>query len=388
MTNVPAAAPPRTIRLFQILAIVLLWNAGFKGARVLNTLYALDLGARAFDIGLLLATYGLFALILAVYAGRVADRYGVLTPIVVGLACTVAGIALPFFWPSLPAVFLSAAVSGTGFLFVQVGMQTLVGSLAGGTARTNNINMYALTVSLADFLGPVVAGVLIDHAGHAPTYLALAGVSAAGFIGIAVFARRFPRGKAPGVQQPKRRTIDLLRLPKLRNVLISSAIVMTGLDLFQLYMPVYGHDVRLSASAIGLVLGAFAVAGFVTRTFMTPLVRRIGEQRTLIISLAVSAATFVLIPFFENPYALGAICFALGLGMGLGQPLTVLLTYNNSPAGRAGEAIGLRIAINNTMHVVVPTVFGGLASLVGLAPMFWMTSLILGVGAYVTHRRN
>ena len=68
--------------------------------------------------------------------------------------------------------------------------------------------------------------------------------------------------------------------------------------------------------------------------------------------------------------------------------MTVLLTYNNSPTGRAGEAIGLRIAINNTMHVVVPTAFGGLAALIGLAPMFWMTSAILAAGAYFTHRRG
>ena len=388
MTTAPAAAAPRPIRLAEILSVVILWNCGFKGARMLNTLYALELGAKPFDIGLLLATYGLFALILAVFAGRVADRYGVFTPIVGGLVFTVGGIALPFFWPTLAAVFVSAAVSGTGFLFVQVGMQTLVGSLAGGAARTSNINMYALTVSVADFLGPVISGLLIDHAGHAPTYLWLAAVSGGAFICLGFFRRRFPRGRPAGAQHAQRRTMDLLRLPNLRNVLISSAIVMTGLDLFQLYMPLYGHEVRLSASAIGLVLGAFAAAGFVTRALLPTLVRRLGEAKTLIVSLSVSAATFLLIPFFSNAYALGAICFLLGLGMGLGQPLTVVLTYNNSPSGRAGEAIGLRIAINNSMHVVVPMVFGGLASLMGLAPMFWITSAVLGLGAYLTHRRG
>lgn len=41
----PASTPHRPLGLYEILAIVLLWNAGYKGARVANTLYALELGA-------------------------------------------------------------------------------------------------------------------------------------------------------------------------------------------------------------------------------------------------------------------------------------------------------------------------------------------------------
>jgi hypothetical protein len=100
------------------------------------------------------------------------------------------------------------------------------------------------------------------------------------------------------------------------------------------------------------------------------------------------AATFLLIPLVNNGYALGAISFALGLGMALGQPLSVILAYNYSPQGRSGETIGLRIAINNSMHVVVPTAFGGLGSLVGIWPIFVLSSALLGVGAYVARRRG
>jgi MFS family permease len=136
------------------------------------------------------------------------------------------------------------------------------------------------------------------------------------------------------------------------------------------------------------VLGAFAVAGFVTRAVMPLIVNRVGEEPALIGSIATAAATFLLIPFVTNGYALGAVSFALGLGMAMGQPLSVILAYNYSPAGRAGETIGLRIAINNSMHVVVPTAFGGLGSLLGMGPVFWLSSALLGVGAYMCGRRR
>jgi predicted MFS family arabinose efflux permease len=303
------------------------------------------------------------------------------------IACS-AGIVLPWLVPTLPAIFASAAITGTGFIFVQVGLQTLTGSLATGAARTRNINTYALVVSVADFIGPVVAGFAIDHAGHVASYLYLALLSASSLIGLALIAKHFPRSFSHGHAQGEKRMIDLVRVPDLKRVFIASAVVMTGLDLFQLYMPLYGHNIGLSASAIGLVLGAFAVAGFVTRAILPRIVATLGEEKTLTWSIACSAATFVLIPLVQNGVALGAISFALGLGMALGQPLSVILAYNYSPQGRSGETIGLRIAINNSMHVVVPTAFGGLGSLVGVAPIFLLSSALLGVGAYVARRRK
>jgi hypothetical protein len=61
MKNAPLAAETRPIRRLELFALVLLWNSGYKGARVLNTLYALELGAKPFESGRLLAIYGLLA---------------------------------------------------------------------------------------------------------------------------------------------------------------------------------------------------------------------------------------------------------------------------------------------------------------------------------------
>jgi hypothetical protein len=65
-----------------------------------------------------------------------------------------------------------------------------------------------------------------------------------------------------------------------------------------------------------------------------------------------------------------------------------MLTYNYSPAGRAGEALGVRIAINNSMHVVVPALFGAVGSVVGLAPVFWVNGAALALGSYFTRKRK
>ncbi len=379
--------PSRLITIYQIMFVVLLWNGAYKGARVLNTLYALELGATPLHIGLLLATYGVFPLLLAVKAGRIADRYGSRVPVVAGMVVCTLGAVLPWFSPSLPLLFIAAAITGFGFILGQVALQSLVGSLGEGAARTRNFNNYALSVAIADFIGPVYAGFSIDHAGHVPTYLFVGLLGASSVMVIIALARRVPRHRRPAPAPAGQRMTDLFRDVEMRRVLIASAVVMTGIDLFQLYIPLYGHQIGLSASAIGMILGAAAAATFVSRALLPVLVDRYSEDKTLLYSLFLAASMFTLIPFFTSAIVLAVICFTLGLGMGLGQPLTVMLCYRNSPAGRAGESLGLRIAINNSMHVIVPALFGAVGAAFGLAPVFWVNAGVIAAGNWYARKR-
>ena len=156
---------------------------------------------------------------------------------------------------------------------------------------------------------------------------------------------------------------------------------------FQLYVPLYAHSVGLTASVIGLVMGAAAVAIFVTRALLPPMTRLLSEERLLMFALLLTGAMFALIPLFRSGIALGLICFVLGLGLGLCQPLTMILSFNRSPKGRAGEVVGVRVTINNFMHVVVPPVFGAAASITGLAPVLWASAGVLSLGAYMSRLR-
>ncbi len=386
--STPVVAPARLITLFQLLVVVVLWNSAYKGARVLNTLYALELGATPLDIGLLLSTYGVFPLLLAVKAGQIADRYGTRLPILAGMTVCTLGAILPWFEPSMTLLYAAAAVTGLGFILGQVAFQSLVGLLGEGEARTWNFNTYALVIAVADFAGPVFAGFSIDHAGHVRTYLFLGALSAVATMVLIVLSRRVPNHRKPVDSPATDRVMDLFRDPDMRRVLIVGAVVMTGIDLFQLYLPLYGHEAGLSASAIGMVLGAAAAATFVSRALLPMLVRRYGEETTLLHAIFLVAAMFTLIPFFKSAVVLGVICFALGLGMGLGQPLTVMLCYRYSPAGRGGESLGLRIAINNSMHVVIPAAFGAVGAAFGLAPVFWVSAVVLAAGNWFSRKRG
>ena len=80
------------------------------------------------------------------------------------------------------------------------------------------------------------------------------------------------------------------------------------------------------------------------------------------------------------------LSFIIGLGVGCGQPLSLLMVYNRSPAGRSGEVLGVRFTVVNLMHLVIPITFGTLSAMIGLAPVFISTGTLMLAGSYLCHR--
>jgi len=180
--------------------------------------------------------------------------------------------------------------------------------------------------------------------------------------------------------------MNLLAQPRLRKVVVTSALVVAGIDLYTFYMPIYGHAIGLSATMIGIVLGAHAAATFVVRVFLPLLVRRWDEDRVMTVSMLLAGVTFLMFPFAERVTFLLLLSFVLGLGLGVGQPLSVIMTYNRAPAGRTGEALGLRFSLVNLTHMIIPLAFGTIGSALGLVTVFLANSALMLGGGYAHHR--
>jgi predicted MFS family arabinose efflux permease len=374
--------------LVLILALTTVSFVSSKGYRIGATLFAVHLGAGPLATGLLFALWGLFPFLLSVYAGRLADRFDNRVLMYVGLTGFSVSLALPFAFPTLPALYASAALGGfTSMLFV-VATQNLVGVLSSAETRTRNFSLYSLGESSAAIAGPVLVGAAIDTVHHPATFLLLAGINALCLVLLLVRGASIPTATPKQAEKTARSARDLLALPELRNALIANGIVMTGLDLFNLYMPVYTHTLGFSATTIGLIMGAFGVAGIITRLAIPPFTKRYGERAMMSGALALSAIAFLTVPLTSHPALLGAASFALGLGLGCGQPLTMLLSFNAAPAGRAAEAIAMRLSVSYGAHIVIPPVFGTVGAALGLAPIFWTCALLLTAGAALTRPRG
>lgn len=356
-----------------------------KGSRILMTLYAVDLGAGPFETGILFALYGLFPFLLAIAAGRLADRFDNRLLIYWGLGSYTVSLAIPYFFPSLAMLYVVAPLWGFTSMLWVVATQNFVGVLSTAETRTRNFSYYSLGESTGSVIGPIAVGLSIDALSHQPTFLLVAIIPA--ICGLTVAFKRDlfpPTAVASSGAQAPRNMKDLLALPAMRNALLSNAAVMTGLDLFNLYMPIYGHSLSFSATTIGLIMGAFGAAAFVTRLFIPPITRRYGERAMLAGAFIISGVAFMAFPLTTSAPLLAASAFVLGLGLGCGQPLSMILSFNAGPPGRSAEAISMRLAVSYGAHVFVPPAFGVIGAAVGgVATIFWTCAAVMGCGSWI-----
>ncbi len=368
-----------------IVLIVLLNHSCFKGGKVLMSLSAIELGASPATIGVLYAMYSVFPVVLSMYAGKISDRHGFRLPVMIGSGGLLVALLLPYFSSSLAMLFVSASVTGMCYIFYIVATQHLFGAIGEGADRTRNYSIFAICVGVTSLVGPIVTGFSIDSIGHRATWLLLAAFPAIPFLAVLLFSARLPRAQPHERPAGRQRVLDLLGNAPLRRVLLATAFLETGMELFNFLMPIYGHSIGLSASQIGIVMGSFALALMVVRILMPRLARHSSEERVFSISLFVAGAVSVVFPFVSSFAPLLVTSFVLGLGFGCGAPLSMVLSYNRAPAGRSGEAIGLRQTVNKGIEASVPAIFGFISAAFGVVPVYWIGAFLLGCGGWLMH---
>jgi MFS family permease len=374
-----------TLRMRHIMVFVVLTHTSFGAARLTGTLYALSNKASPFTVGVQMALFALVPALLAVRAGRWLDTAGPFRPLLLGVSLMPAGALLPALFPyevaDIAPLLVASALLGTGFMYVQITAQHIVGALAAPDRRPAAFSMLALAFSTSGLIAPVASGFLIDGIGHRATLASIFVLLAIG-LGLLLLQRaRLPQPRVPARDNGATNPFDLFRLRELRHVLIVSGLVSMAWDLQTFLVPVYGTRVGLSASQIGIIIGAFAAATFVVRLAMPALSRRFHEWQVLVFTLVTSGAAYGLMPLFSGVAPLMAVMFLLGLGLGAAQPNVMSLLHDRSPVGRVGEALGLRTIVMNSSHVVLPLVIGAFGTVLGAAPAFWlMASTLIGGG--------
>ncbi len=374
-------------RLAFFVLLTTLSHAGFVGGRISVSLSALGQGASALTVGVLMSLYAVVPMLLAVYAGRMVDRVGAFRPVAIGGAVVALGTLLPFAWPGLPVLFLTAVVVGTAFMVQHIALNHVIGSLGGAAQRPVNFSWFALGYAISATLGPLLAGFALDYAGPRAAFLLLALPPT---IGTALLLWRrslLPAAQPPRADAAQHRLSDLLCNPRLLPVYLFSALLAAGWDLYTFVIPVYGSSIGLSASTIGIVMSTFAFATFLVRLVMPSVAQRLTEWTVVCAALLVAGIAYALFPLATGAPLLMAASFLLGLGLGCAQPMTMAALYAASPPGRQGEVVGVRTTMINASSTLMPLGFGAVGAVLGMGPVLWTMAAALLMGSWLAKRR-
>jgi predicted MFS family arabinose efflux permease len=375
------------VNLYVVVLLTILLHLAYAGGRITLPLLALNLGAGAATVGVMMSLLAALPMLFSVRAGRAVDRIGARRPMILGAAAMVAALLLACAMPRLEVLFFVSALAGSGFYLFHIAVNHAAAVIGQPEARARNFSLLALGFSTSNFLGPTVAGFAIDGIGHRLTFLLFA--SSAMIVLAAAMGSKADTRRQPETQDgDERRVTDLLRLPVLRRVFIVSGILSMAWDLFSFVTPIYGTQIGLSASAIGGILGAFGAAIFVVRLILPLVVHRLSEWQMMIGAMFATSVLLAIFPLLHEPALLMALAFLLGVGLGGTQPMIMALLYSQAPPGRGGEAVGVRTLLLNVSQASIPLLFGALGTAVGLGPVFWLMALALGGGGWYSRRRE
>jgi MFS family permease len=254
-------------------------HACYIGSKVIVSLFALELGASQATVGILASFYAVVPLLLGVYSGRLADVRGARLPLMVGAMTTAAAMLTGFLWRDITGLLAVSMLMGGGFVFFNVSIQTLVGKIGRPDKRASNFAWLSIGYSMSSFIGPVFAGFSIDHAGHALTFLFFS-VFPLFPIALLAFRPHVVRVQLAAASTQKGSSMELLRDPPLRRLIIISGLSVASSELFAFYVPVFTHQLALSATTTGLILGSYAGAVLLTRFMLGALTRRLRPTRS------------------------------------------------------------------------------------------------------------
>ncbi|MBI5258510.1 MAG: MFS transporter [Burkholderiales bacterium] len=357
------------------------------GQRMAAPLQALQQGHSAWAVGVLLALFAALPVLTALGAGRMADRHGYHRPVRVAVGFTVLGVSLalgacwlPGWW-QFGMLCLGAAASGVGTNIGLIAIQRAAGQLAAdSTERLRVFSWLGMAPSLANVVGPVAAGFMIDAGGFAAAYalmlvLPLLSLTVARFV--PSVARHDPAAKGG-----RGNAWELLSTPGLKRLLFVNWLLSASWDVHSFAVPVLGHGRGYNASTIGLVLGSFTLAVTLVR-FVIPLVaHRLREVTVLRFAMALTGMVFALYPFASTPWLMGICATLLGLTLGSVQPMIMSTLHHLTPPHRHGEAIAFRSMAINASSSVMPLAFGVVGTALGPGVMFWIMGAAVGAGSW------
>jgi MFS family permease len=328
--------------------------------------------------------------LLAMHAGRMADRHGYHRPVRAAVGVTLIGVCVAIFstwaagWLQFALLCVAAILTGAGTNLGLIAVQRTAGHWATDSVQRMRIfSWLGLAPSLSNVVGPVLAGFVIDAAGFRAAFAVMLCLPLLSWF----YARRVPRSAPSSHAAAREGTAwDLLALPGLKRLMLVNLLLSACWDVHTFAVPVLGHERGFSASTIGLVLGSFTLAVTLVRLVIPALAHRMHEVTVLRAAMLATGVVFAAYPFAASPWVMALLAMLLGVALGSVQPMIMSGLHHLTPPPRHGEAIALRSIVINLSSSVLPLVFGVAGAAVGVASLFWSVGAATAAGSWPARR--
>lgn len=306
----------RNFRLFftgQLISLIGIWMQ-----QVALSWLVLERTDSAWYVGLVNALDALPVLLLALYAGVVADRMSRWRLVIItklcsmALALTLAGLVFSgstAVWP----IMVIAALFGVANAFDIPARHTLFGDLVGKEGLISALALNSASFNSTRIIGPVIAGFVLSAAGAGWCFL-INGVS---YIAVlwGLFAMDVPPHTAPGGPRGSawENIMEGLRHvwsePRTRGVVVLTTILTVFGSQFLVLLPVIARDeLGRGAQAYGWMMAAVGLGALAGALWVASYGRRIPRGRLMV---RTSLTFGVLVLLLAVPRSIGLVLLIL-----------------------------------------------------------------------------
>lgn len=347
---------------------------GFSVIMPILPYYSRNLGATALDLGLLMASYSVMQFLVTPFWGELSDRVGRKPVFMIGLfgygaSFIVYGVASQL-WMLFAARMLSGLLSGG----LYPASLAYIADITEHKDRGRIMGLLGASSGLGMIFGPSVAGVL-SHWGLAAPFFATA---AAAFVFGTLSYFLLEESRSVDVHRLRHRVAlaDPLRTPLgiMFVLTLLVALLISGFQsMFAYYMmgrfgmgdapapmPVLGGSAMLTGPAVvAFLFTVMGIAGVVCQgALLGRFIRSLGERRTVLAGMAISAASFFLLLLSPELASIMLAASGISVGTGLVTPCLNSLVSRHTDEEHQGATMGVLGSYGSLGRIAGPPLCG------------------------------
>lgn len=360
-------------RLAVALAIMTIGACGMYIVPVVLPALQADFGIARADAAMpysmLMIGFGVGGLLM----GRLADRYGVMVPLLIGAAGLGIGFAVAGASGSIMTFMLAHGIL-IGLLGSSASFAPLIADTSLWWVRRRGIAV-AICASgnyLGGALWPPIVQHFVETVGWRQTYYGLGAFCFVTITALALFMRRRPpivlaAEARPGLTLSPSRPFGLPSAQAQTLLCIAGVACCVAMSMPQVHIVAYCADLGYGAARGAQMLSVMLAFGVASRLISGAICDRIGGLRTLLLGSALQGVALLLFIPFDSLVSLFVIAALFGLFQGGIVPSYAIIIREHFPASEAGARVGL---------VIMCTLFG-------MALGGWMSGKVFDVtGSY------